>query len=173
MYRPFKMSPVASTGISQSSAAPDKRRSRDRNRFAQALACALCLFGAAPAGAQEITAADAPAGLVRVSGILRVPNSCWILGPLNTGAPPQAPDIVNALPVTLQVDHTGGDMCAQVMAEHAFEGEFENRPDLAYVIVYLQVAEGATSGSPNLPERSALSTARAWPPSRSATVARF
>ena len=54
--------------------------------------------------------------------------------------------------MTLQVDHTGGDMCAQVMTEHALEGEFENRRDLAYVIMYLQVAEGATSGSPGLPD---------------------
>ena len=146
------MSLVPSRGALQSRAAPDERRGRDRNRLAWVLACSLCALIAAPAGAQEVAATNAPGGLVRVSGTVRVPNSCWIPGPLTAGSPPEAPEIANALPVTFRVDHTGGDMCAQVMTEHAFEGEFGNPRDLHYVIVYLEVAQDGARGSLGLPD---------------------
>jgi hypothetical protein len=88
------------------------------------------------AHAGDPTATSRSDGKLVVEGIQPLSNSCLSLGQKKAGAPERTVDLSNAQPLTLEIRHSGGDMCAMVYREVSYRIEVIDMPDRPMVVLY-------------------------------------
>jgi hypothetical protein len=91
-----------------------------------------------PLFADEVTASRLEAGVVHLEGKQFLSNGCFSLGSLTEGTPDGAITISNALSITLEIRHSGDEMCAMMISEPTFYGDFQSPADMKYIVLYRQ-----------------------------------
>jgi hypothetical protein len=84
----------------------------------------------------ELDAWRLGSGILLVEGSQPLSNSCLSLGDLVEGAPDNVTELVNAKAVTLEIRHSGDEMCAMAITDAPFRLEMRDLPDRPYVVLY-------------------------------------
>lgn len=89
-----------------------------------------------PSIGQELYAWRLGAGILLVEGTQPLSSGCLSLGEIAEGPPDGVTEMVNAQALTLEVRHSGDDMCAMVYSDEPFRIELRDLPDRPYVVLY-------------------------------------
>lgn len=91
--------------------------------------------------ASEIEATASPNGWLLVEGSQILSDACLKLADFTSGEPKDTVEITNAQAFTLRIEHSGAEMCAQMISEVPFDLRVRDDRSRPFVIVY-RVYEG-------------------------------
>ena len=103
--------------------------------------------------ANKASAARTPDGQVVVEGFQTLSDACLSLGKTSSGAPDGVTEVTNAQAVTLEIEHSGDEMCAQMISEVPFKVEIPDLEDRPYVVLY-RTYSGFPESLPEIEERT-------------------